>query len=135
MGVGTFKVSFSQLAIGEAGKVTISVTTPPRSDVVLTLVGNNLNFDPPYVTFTHSVTQQSITVNVVHADFKDSDNIPFAVDYILSGSNWQDYIPPAQTYVGVRQGGAPIVGAICGSAASVLGVSFLWLVAALLLLL
>jgi len=116
----TFKVTFPKLQIGQAGTVTIDVSAPPRSDVVLTLVANNLNFDPPYVSFSSTTTQsQNITVTAVHSDFKDSTNIPFKVDYIVSGTNWFEYIPPAQTFLGVQQGGAPIVGGISGSASTV----------------
>jgi len=115
----TFKVSFSTLRLGTNGTVTISVTQTPRSDVVLTLVANNLNFNPPHVTFFPGVDTQSIQVSTVHADFKDSNNIPFTVDYIVSGSNWADYVPPAQTFVGVTRGDAAVAGGICGDAASI----------------
>lgn len=117
--------------------MNISVTAPPRSDIILTLVGNNLNFNPPHAHFTHSSgSLQSLSIEIVHADFKDSQNIPFVVDYIVSGSNWADYIPPAQTYLGIQQGEAPVVGAICGSSSSHLVVSLgVYMIAIVLLLL
>jgi len=115
---GAFNVAFKPLKLGTTSQVNISVTVPPRSDVVLTLIANNLNFDPPHVTFFPNTTYQVLSVSSAHSDFKDSDNIPFTVDYIISGSNWQDYVPPAQTFLGVSKGDGAVVGGICGSDAS-----------------
>jgi hypothetical protein len=106
----TFNVSFSPLQIGSVGSVTIYVTQTPRSDVVLTLICNNINFDPPHVTFWPGIDTQTITATPVHADFKDSQNIPFTVDYVISGSNYADYVPPAQTFLAVARGNGALVG-------------------------
>jgi hypothetical protein len=115
---GAFKVHFSQLSIGAESTCTISVNTPPRSDVSLTLIGNNLNFDPPFVTFHPDVLSQTIKVTIVHSDFKDSIAIPYVVDYIISGTNYEDFVPPAQTYLGVARGNGPVVGSIFSGALS-----------------
>lgn len=83
------------------------------------------------MTFFPNVDTQTIKVTPVHADFKDSDNIPFTVDYIISGSNYRDYVPPAQTFVGVARGKGEVVGGICGSDASALrGGATAWAVVA-----
>jgi len=119
----TFNISFGPLAIGKIGTVTISVTQAPRSDIVLTLVANNLNFNPPHVTFFPGITTQTIQVNPVHSDFKDSQNIPFTVDYIVSGTNWADYVPPAQTFVGVGRGSGAAAGGLSGNGAGVTSVA------------
>jgi len=132
----TFRVTFSSLSIGEVGSVNITVTAPPRSDVVLLLVANNLNFEPAAATFSPNVTSQVLAVRIVHADFKSTQDVPYTVDYIVAGSNWEDFIPPAQTFLGVRQGGAPVVGNIGASGAVVSwGVSVAAVLASLLLLL
>ncbi len=117
--LATFKVEFSPLTIGETSTVTISVTAAPRSEVTLILIANNLNFNPPHVTFHPTVTERTISVTAVHSDYKDANEIPFTVDYIISGTSANEFIPPVQTYLGVRQGGAPVVGGICGDASSV----------------
>jgi len=118
-----FNVKFGPLALGKTGYVQLTVPVPPRSDVVLTLIGNNLNFFPPHAVFSPTVTNVTLQVSYAHGDYKDSMNIPFTVDYIISGTNWQDYIPPAQTYLGVGRGKAPVVGGISGSDATVTSVS------------
>lgn len=106
----------------------ITVPVAPRSDVVLTLVGNNLNFNPPHAVFSSDVTNVTLEVTYVHRDFKDSKEIPFTVDYIVSGTNWQDFIPPAQSYLGVSRGDGEVVGGICGNDAGITSVS-MWAVA------
>jgi hypothetical protein len=115
----TFSVHFNSLKLGSTSNVVINVTVAPRSDVVLTLIGNNLNFNPPYVTFNPNVTSVTITATPVHSDFKDSDEIPFTVDYIVSGSNWREFIPPAQTFLGIAQGNGDVAGGICGGSGTI----------------
>jgi hypothetical protein len=131
-----FIVSFPHLQIGQTSTLTIKTTAPPRSDVVLTLIGNNLNFNPPNILFTKSRTEASISVTPVHADYKDSEKIPFTVDYIISGSNKQDFIPPAQTFLAVSRGTAAQADSLMLSDATSHAASYvLLLVVALLALL
>jgi len=113
-----FVVTFPHLQIGQTSTLTISTTAPPRSDVVLTLIGNNLNFNPPNLLFTKSNTVATVAVTPVHADYKDFDNLPFTVDYLISGTNKADFIPPAQSYLAVSRGTAPQADSLTLSAAS-----------------
>jgi len=115
----TFIVSYSTLAIGSVGHVNITAEVPPRSDVTLTLIGNNLNFNPPTLTFTWDNFSQIATVTPVHSDYKDATDIPFTVDYVIAGTNWQDFVPPAETFLGVRQGNGARVGGLIGAAGTV----------------
>jgi len=113
-----FIVSFPHLQIGQTSTLTISTTAPPRSDVVLTLIGNNLNFNPPNLLFTKSSTVATTQVSPVHADYKDFSSLPFTVDYILSGTNQADFIAPAQSFLAVSRGTAPQADSLQLAAAS-----------------
>jgi len=135
---GNFAVTYSHLTIGAAGSVTITVSPPPRSNVLLTPVGNNLNFFPSTATFTPSISSVTLQVSAVHADYAVSDNIPFEVEYIISGLNIDDYIPPANSFLAVARGGAAsadnlVLGAGAHVAPTVALVAFLAVALALFL--
>jgi hypothetical protein len=120
----TFEVNFPHLQIGLTSTLTISVTAPPRSDVVLTLFGNNLNFNPTYALFTAKTTTVQISVTPVHSDYQASDDIPFDVYYYISGTNQADYVQPQDTYLAVSRGSAAEADSLVLSGAATTVASF-----------
>lgn len=132
---GAFIINFPHLQIGTTSTVTVSTTVPPRSDVVLTFVGNNLNFNPPSLLLTKSNNQASVQVTPVHSDYQTSQNIPFSVDYIVSGSNANDFITPYNSKLAVSRGSAPQADSLVLSSASTAVASVFVLIAAMFALL
>jgi hypothetical protein len=63
--VGYFNVSIPDLQLGVTSQMTITVKPPPRTNVVLTMYGNNLVFVPPSVTFLPGVDVVRVDVTPI----------------------------------------------------------------------
>jgi hypothetical protein len=100
---GYFNISIPTLRLGVTSVMNVTISTPPRSNVVLTFLGNNLLFEPASITFLpHS--QTTISLQVTPQIQNNADwNIPFKIDYLCSGGASLDYICPAESFVAVQR--------------------------------
>jgi hypothetical protein len=106
---GYFNVSIPELRLGVTSQMTVTVHPPPRTNVILTIFGNNLVFVPPSVTFLPEIVTVRIDVTPI-IQSNTQWNIPFKVNYLLSGANAGDYLTPPESLVSVqRPSVAPVV--------------------------
>jgi hypothetical protein len=82
--------------------MNVTVAPPPRTNVVLTLYGNNLLFVPPSITFLPGI--DTLTIDVTPIIQSNAQwNIPFKINYFVSGANAADYIAPPESLVSVHR--------------------------------
>jgi len=104
---GSFSLRHPRYQMDVTSKVTVEISTLPRSDVVLTLFANNLDFEPSYVVFVAGgATKQHIAVTPRHTTSYELDYASFKVDYIVSGTNSNDYVSPSESlhYIALPRG-------------------------------
>jgi len=104
---GSFSLKHPRYQMDVKTKIHVEISVLPRSDVVLTLFANNMDFEPSYVVFTAGgATKQEITVTPRHTTSYELDYASFKVDYIVSGTNLGDYITPSESlhYIAIPRG-------------------------------
>jgi len=104
---GSFIFKHPRYQLDVKSKIHVEISALPRSDVVLTLFANNIQFEPSYVVFVAGgSTKQEITVTPVHTTSYELDYASFKVDYIVSGTNAGDYITPPESlhYIAIPRG-------------------------------
>jgi len=104
---GTFIISYPHLTIGQTGTVTVTTDVAPRTDVVLSFYGNNLNIVPSYVLITPNKRTATAQITPMHADYKDFLQNAFIVEYGVTGTNANEFIEPEDTMLAVTRGSAP----------------------------
>lgn len=96
--LGIFILHHPRYQMEVESHVDVEISVAPLSDVVLTLYGNNMLFEPPHVTFTaRGEKKQKIKVTPLHATSHEIDT-DFKVNYVCTGTNAQHYMCPAETY-------------------------------------
>jgi len=104
---GSFSLRHPRYQMDVTSKVTVEISILPRSDVVLTLFANNLDFEPSYVVFVAGgATKQHISVTPRHTTSYELDYESFKVDYVVSGTNANDYSAPSESlhYIALPRG-------------------------------
>jgi hypothetical protein len=91
------------LQLGVTSVINVTISTPPRSNVVLTFLGNNLVFEPASITFLPDI-DTTISLQVTPQIQSNADwNIPFKIDYLCSGASRNDYLCPPESFVAVHR--------------------------------
>jgi uncharacterized membrane protein YhdT len=95
---GIFVLHHPRYQMNVQSHVDVEISVAPRSDIVITLYGNNLVFEPAHVTFRAGQSlKQSVEVTPLGATSYETDDQGFKVNYICSGTNSQDYLCPSET--------------------------------------
>jgi hypothetical protein len=96
---GYFTILHPRYQLDVKTMIKVSISVEPRSDVILTLVGNNLQFHTPqFLVFTRGgPTEQEVEVTPRHTTSYELDYTSFKVDYYVGGTNSDDYLAPSET--------------------------------------
>jgi hypothetical protein len=105
---GTFTILHPRYQLDVKTTISVTVSVAPRSDVVLTLLANNIQFvNAPYVIFSKDGPYtQEIEVIPRHTTSYELDYASFKVDYLVGGTNANDYFAPSETlhYIAIPMG-------------------------------